>query len=147
MDRFWAKVDKTEGCWTWNATTRGRLPCRYGAIKIDGMMVSAHRVSWELHHGPIPVGLQVLHDCDNPLCVRPGHLFLGTHQLNMTDRDAKSRQNKGSAVNTAVLTEKDIPIIRRWLADGWNQRRVADTWGVCKGTIQAIAAGKTWRHV
>src|SRR5262245_56294238 len=85
--RFWSKVQKTETCWLWTgAKTRG-----YGAINIDHHAVLAHRVSYELHIGPIPDGLYVLHRCDVHACVRPDHLFLGTHLDNIQDMVLKKR--------------------------------------------------------
>jgi hypothetical protein len=85
--RFWAKVNKTSGCWLWTAATiRG-----YGQIALNRKPAYAHRLSWELAHGPIPDGLSVLHTCDVPLCVRPDHLFLGSQQDNLTDARTKGR--------------------------------------------------------
>jgi hypothetical protein len=79
--RFWARVSRGEGCWEWQ---RGRS-CGYGTITWRGTETKAHRVAWELTHGEIPAGLHVLHNCDNPGCVRPEHLRLGTHTDNMRD--------------------------------------------------------------
>lgn len=90
VDRFWEKVNKTETCWLWTASTQGG----YGQIGHDIYLrpVRAHRVSWELHYGPIPAGLDVLHKCDNPPCVRPDHLFIGTALDNVQDMLRKERQ-------------------------------------------------------
>lgn len=86
--RFWSKVQKTDDCWLWRAT---RFPKGYGQIKIKGRRRLAHRVAWELTNGPIPDGLQVCHHCDNPPCVRPDHLFLGTQSDNIQDAVSKGR--------------------------------------------------------
>lgn len=84
-DRFWPKVQKTDVCWLWiGATSAG-----YG--RIGRGRAKDHEVSWELHNGPVPHGLWVLHKCDNPPCVRPDHLFLGTQSDNMKDAEAKGR--------------------------------------------------------
>lgn len=91
-ERFWEKVKKTPSCWLWTGAHKdGRWP--YGVLGGGASRVPklAHRVSWELHHGPIPDGMNVLHKCDNPPCVRPDHLFLGTLSDNTQDMVAKGR--------------------------------------------------------
>lgn len=89
-ERFWAKVAKLGvcSCWEW---TGWRKETGYGRVRIDGRILYAHRVSWILANGPIPDDLRVLHRCDNPPCVNPDHLFLGTQGDNNADRDAKGR--------------------------------------------------------
>lgn len=86
-DRFWEKVQKGDGCWEW----RGVLQRGYGILHVDGRAIRAHRLSWELHNGPIPPSLYACHRCDNPKCVRPDHIFLGTHGDNMADAHQKGR--------------------------------------------------------
>ena len=85
--RFWEKIDKNGKCWEW----LGWKVKGYGRIKVNNIKTLAHRVSWNLHYGDIPKGLYVLHKCDNPPCVNPKHLWLGTQLDNMRDRDKKGR--------------------------------------------------------
>ena len=92
-NRFWPKVQKSDGCWLWTGAIKSN---GYGHIGSEGpggylKVRTTHRVSWELHFGPIPAGLLVLHRCDVRNCVRPDHLFLGTHTDNMLDCIAKGR--------------------------------------------------------
>ena len=88
MERFLDKIEKTSSCWNWLAS---KDRDGYGRIKISGRTFQAHRASWDIHNGSIPEGMSVLHHCDNPSCVNPFHLFLGTALDNVRDRDAKGR--------------------------------------------------------
>ena len=148
-ERFQEKIQKTDGCWLW---TGGVFQVSgYGQFNPDTgpghVPVAAHRFSWELFCGPIPDGLDVLHRCDVRRCVRPDHLFLGTHQANMDDKVAKDRQVKGEAVNTARLTAADIPVIRRRFAAGESSRALARQYGVSKTSILRLARRRSWKHV
>jgi len=92
--RFWSRVQKTEGCWLWTGcvNSTGYGSGTFGKARTH----MAHRFSWEIAHGPIPDGLCVCHRCDNPRCVRPDHLFLGTRSDNQNDRVAKGRHNEAT---------------------------------------------------
>lgn len=112
--RFLEKIefDALTGCWLW---TGARHPQGYGFIKRkDGTQLRAHRVAYELAYGPIPPGLQVCHRCDNPRCIRPGHLFLGTARDNAADMVAKGRaaRNAGERNGGALLTRPQVVQIR-----------------------------------
>lgn len=146
-ERFWPKVrgGAPDECWEWQAS---RTPGGYGRIGCGdrvGGWAAAHRVSWELHHGPIPSGLLVLHRCDNPPCVNPAHLFLGTHADNGADRDAKGRRNdaRGERHASARLTVEQVREIRAQLGDV-PKKELARRYGVRYQSIQAIASGKSW---
>jgi hypothetical protein len=90
-DRFWTKVEKTEGCWNWTAA---KYPTGYGQIRIDGSAHSAHRVAYELTKGPIPDGLFVDHICHNRACVNPKHLRLATAKQNQENRSSANKNSK-----------------------------------------------------
>ena len=90
-ERFWSYVNKGDGCWEWTASRSGKGYGVFFHLGFSGRRTSAHRFSWELHNGPVPAGLHVLHHCDNPSCVRPDHLWLGTQSDNSKDMWNKGR--------------------------------------------------------
>ena len=145
--RFWAKVDNRgpEKCWPWiGSTKRGG---GYGCFSHCGRLEVSSRVSWKLHFGPIPSGLLICHSCDNPPCVNPAHLFLGTDAENSADRGAKGRQYIGSQVTVSKLNEAAIREIRSRSARGEPTRELCNHFKVHKNTINRAIARITWRHV
>lgn len=152
-ERFWEKVRKTDTCWVWAAKVN-RVG-GYGYIKVGGVYRRAHRVVWELEHGAAPpVGLQVCHHCDNPVCVRPSHLFLGTAAANSADMCAKGRGKKrggsgpkGEQVQTAKLTEAIVRSARSRHAAGEPYQKLASEFGVSRDTLRDAVRGFTWKHV
>ncbi len=129
------------GCWIWQlALGRGG----YGKISVKGKTLQAHRASWIAKHGNIPDLLVVCHKCDEPSCVNPDHLFLGTRKENSEDMVSKNRSSKGEGVGNSKLMECQIAIIRE--SHGSNLE-LAEKFGVCKNTIRSIRRGLTWRHV
>ena len=147
-DRFWPKVKMTSGCWEWQAGTADG----YGMFSVHGVLGRAHRFAWECFNGPIPQGMQVLHHCDNRRCVRPLHLFLGTIQDNMRDRDEKQRNARGSQSGRTSLTDEQVLAIRALNPSGrrarWGEARaVAQHWNIDRQTLTDIWHRHTWRHL
>ncbi len=143
-ERFWANIDKTPGlgphgeCWEWRGVLAsggyGRLHTGPGT-----KYIRAHRFAWTLEHGPIPKGMDVLHKCDNPPCVRC--LFLGTQLDNLRDRDKKSRF-------ASKLTESDVIQIRSlYKTNRARKDELASQFGVCYDNIWYIVTGRTWKHL
>ena len=119
-DRFGTKVQSGSGCWEWTGTRTKR---GYGQLGVSGKTKWAHRVSWEINNGPIPDGLFVCHHCDNPPCVRPSHLFLGTHQDNMRDMAEKGRGHWKTFLS---------PAEREWVRFLWGRGRVVRGEGMAR---------------
>ena len=152
MKRFWDKVDKTPGqgpegtCWKWTGFIN-----RYGRFGFRGTVWLAHRVAWILaKKGEIPPGLCICHSCDNPWCVNPAHLFLGSHADNMADMSRKGRQSRrdGEENHGAKLTEVKVREIRaRDARGGVSQRQLAKEYGVHQTLISLIINRKSWEHV
>lgn len=146
--RFWKFVRKTRSCWYWTGATRDG----YGLFSLAVGSRNAHRFSWHIHNGPIPKGVQVLHRCDNRLCVNPAHLFLGTLYDNMADRNAKSRQARGETSGRAKLTEKQVKELRKMREGidyiGWGRaKEIASQYAVSPMTLQGIWAARSWKHL
>lgn len=134
--------EPNSGCWLWVATT-SRLG--YGMIRENGKSRSAHRVSYEMHKGPVG-DLDVLHRCDVRGCVNPEHLFLGTHAENMSDmvRKGRSPRATGSAHHQAKLTEADVLKAR---LEGVSAAEFAKMHGIHRTTARRALSGKRWGHI
>lgn len=129
--------------WTGCVTHNG-----YGTLNPQGQRWRAHRLAYTLWVGPIPDGLQVLHQCDNRRCCLPEHLWLGTNLANRLDSKAKGRTYKGPrGYARAKLDIADIPIIREMIADGVAMTDIGSMYGVTCGAIAAIRDHETWRRV
>lgn len=144
---FSSHVSKTPTCWIWTGSSRKG----YGILKLGRTKtIKAHRLSYEISRGIIPDRLEVLHECDTPLCVNPSHLFLGTQADNMKDMVAKGRQSKGSHRPASKLDEKTVKWIRSNYVKGHKEFGavpIAKRLGVNYYTVMNIITGKTWKHV
>lgn len=143
---FWGQaVKRPSGCWEWAG--RG-LPKGCGRFQIDKKEWLAHRFSYFLAHGPIPEGLCVCHKCDNPKCVNPDHLFLGTNADNIADMRKKDRHTRGEKVAWARLCDGDVKEIRsKYNPYIVTAGQLAKEYGVNEKTIRRIVQGKTWKHL
>lgn len=139
--RFWKKVNRTndiENCWLWTA---GKNEKGYGSIGWGEGIKAAHRVSWEINCGEIPKGMHVLHKCDNPSCVNPHHLFLGTNADNVADKVRKGRtcDNHGERNPNLKLTDRQVSEIRQRYANGeTNQSALGREYGISQTHIGRI---------
>lgn len=138
------KIDEISGCWNW---VKAKDQDGYGSVRFGGKQRRAHRVSYEVHIEPVPRDARVCHRCDNPACINPAHLFLGSQAENISDMVAKGRQARGQRVSTAKLNESDIFAIRD--ADGGRglHTALAKKHGVSSQQIADIRAGKCWAHL
>jgi len=163
--RFWSfvkKPDKSErgeddDCWIWTGSEKAH-EYGYGKLAVSGKSQQdyAHRISWWLHYGKIPDGLCVLHHCDNPRCVRPDHLFLGTIEDNMVDAASKKRTGfqlypekieRGEQRYCAKLTADLVVEIRKRHIEGVSNNQMAREYGVNCGTVSNVVNRKRWKHI
>lgn len=151
--RFWDKVDKSSGhgpagdCWFWTGNTKTG---GYGKIRDGSRSLKAHRLSYEMHFGPIPAGpgyhgYCVCHRCDEPRCVNPSHLFLGLNRDNQVDKAVKGRSAdcRGEKNPLAKLSEEDVRAIRN---DGRTQQATADSYGISNSQVSRIKNFRAWAH-
>lgn len=171
FERFLDKVNKeaTSGCWEWTASC---LNSGYGIIKINGKGILAHRFAYEYFIGPIPNGYYICHRCDNPRCVNPEHLFVGTQADNMADRDEKGRHPskthperlargdyhgsklhpervvRGEGHGNARLTSDIVRQARKeYSGKGITYKQLAEKYGVSAMAMYNAIQCKTWKHI
>lgn len=151
-ERFWRFVDKRpDGCWPWtgNADPRGYGKLSAGSRE-EGYFL-AHRMSYAIHHGPIPEGLVVMHSCDNPNCVNPAHLRAGTQSENIQEAFDKGRKvcrpphKQGEAHGAATITEQTVREIRS--EQGKSIRQIARERGLSESLVARVRHRQTWRHI
>lgn len=148
-ERFWIKVDKRgpNDCWGWLAS---KNPDGYGCFFMSGGPQGAHRISWLINKGKIPLGMCVLHTCDNPACVNPNHLWIGTHTENMKDMAIKGRNkwtdHTGELNPLAKLNDSDVLRIRQLIGQK-SYMEIAKIFDVSKSLIGQIAIRQIWQHI
>jgi len=143
-----ANIQKTDTCWLWTGT---RHHTGYGRIEIQGKSMGAHRAIWILLNGPLRPDQHVCHRCDNPPCVNPDHLFIGTRSDNMRDCVAKGRKNpahpKGESHPRSRLTEASVRAMRVESMRGDSTSVLSERYGISASQVQRIIAGKRWGHI
>jgi len=130
-----------QDCWEWPGSRHGK---GYGHFNLGNKVEKAQRASYEIFRGPIPKGMHACHSCDNPACVNPWHIFLGTNADNLRDRQSKGRQARGSRNSHAKLTEAQTLAIRAHVGQIYD---IAQEFSVSKATVRGIKKGRIWRHV
>jgi len=146
-ERFWAKVDVRgpDECWEWIASLNSY---GYGVIGVGDKTIRAHRLSWEIHNGPIPKGMCVLHTCDHPSCVNPNHLFVGSRADNNADAAEKGHQSRGESRWNAKLTEQKVRKIWTLVGQGTlTQQAIGEKYGVNQSTVSYIKTRRSWAWV
>jgi hypothetical protein len=151
-ERFWEKVGicGESECWEWAG---GKDELGYGAVYISTIAGKrrygrAHRVAYLLIYGEINEGLDVLHRCDNRACCNPAHLFTGTHQDNMQDRNQKGRQARGSKNGRAKLSDADVINLRELYATGdYSTVELSARFGLSSTATEHVISGENWRHL
>lgn len=142
------QINSVTGCWSWTGTVDkdgyGKIHARENGVLLR---FSAHRLSYLLHCGDIPEGLWVLHRCDNPGCINPDHLFLGTIKDNVKDMNSKGRHAKGEKDPMAKITESDVLKIYELRKGGMSQRAIAELFNISGTQVSNICAGKNWTHL
>lgn len=146
-ERFERHLDTSGACWLWTGS-KNPNGGDYGRFRFRGKGALAHRASYQIYCGEIPDGMQVLHSCDNPPCVNPGHLFVGSQDDNIADMVAKGRQRgtKGIEHHGAKLSPEKAFFIRWHDAIGIRHKEIAETFGVTRPLISAICRNELWRQ-
>lgn len=139
-ENFEKKVIKQDGCWGWNGMTS---PNGYGRMNKNNKKIGAHQVSWIIHHGNIPKGMNVLHRCNNAICTNYQHLYIGTQKQNIADA---VRAGRARGFRT-VLNEAEVIEIKKLIKEGYSIKQLAAKYKVNGTMISNIRRNKTWRHI
>jgi hypothetical protein len=146
-ERFMSHVAKGPSCWDWQAS---KMNSGYGQFGILGKMRQAHRVSYELHVGPIPDGMSILHSCDNKICVNPAHLRAGTRAENLKEAYERKRRAvpdlRGEKHPGAQITASDAMRMRDLRTTGMTVAAIAKRYGVKRSLVSDVVNKRTWRH-
>lgn len=134
---FWSRVRKSNECWEW----QGTIENGYGRLCVQYEWLKVHRISWTLKFGAIPRRKLVLHRCDNKICVRPDHLFLGTQADNNKDRDTKGR------THSKLVRRQVLEILDLWPRNLYTVKHIASSYRVTPASIFAIVQRRTWKHI
>ena len=148
IKRFETKFEKSDGCWEWKAY----INCDgYGQYGNGGRMHGAHRISYRIYNGEIPHGMYVCHHCDNPRCVNPEHLFLGTQADNMHDCSVKGRKSPSGSVGErhgmSKLSASQVIEIRERNSNGERGSELADEYGMSRSAISLIVNRHIWKSI
>lgn len=149
-EHFWTYCSPggANECWEWKGPLHENSSWAYGVFGHRNQKFFAHRFSWELHNKTtIPKGMVICHTCDNPRCVNPSHLMLGTHADNVLDKVIKGRHPRGERSSSAKLTEADVAEIRRLAGQGIRQRVIAEQFSIHQTTVSDIMHRKSWKNI
>lgn len=145
LKKLMGKIKKSEGCWEWQGSVSSG---GYGHFPYKNKCYPAHRISWKLFKGEIPENMNVCHKCDNPSCVNPEHLFLGTQRENMKDMFSKNRKDHAQENHPRVkLSKENVLEIRDLIKQGFSQEIICHKFGITNGHVGSIKHRRTWKNL